>query len=311
MCSKDITKPKIVVILGPTASGKTGLALELAQRTGASIVSADSLQIYKYLNIGTAKPTKEEQKIAEHCMIDILNPDQPCNAGIYRELALSSINSLIKENKKIILVGGTFLYVKALLYGLLEDIGKDADYREILKRIRESEGTSFLHSKLARIDPEAAIKIHENDYVRIERALEVFHITGKPISRHHDEHSFRDDNFNSLKIGLTVERENLKERINERVDDMIEKGLVDEVKNIRNLGFSADLKPMQSIGYKQINEYIDGRMELQRAVELIKRDSRRFSRRQLTWLRADEDIEWYNTENNKELIYKRIDGFLD
>lgn len=304
-------KPKLIVILGPTASGKTDLGIEIASKIGASIVSADSLQIYKYLDIGTAKPSKVQREFVDHYMIDIIDPDEDCNAGIYRELALAEIDKLLKEGKKIVVVGGTFLYVKVLLSGLLNNIGVDKGYRAELKKLREKKGTSYLHRQLELIDRESAERIHENDYVRIERALEVYHITGETISKHQQEHSFQDKKFESLKIGINVERDYLRTRIDKRVDAMFEKGFIEEVRKIRDMGYSAELKPMQSIGYKQINEFIDGKISLERAINIIKRDSKRFSKRQFTWLRADKEIEWYDHELVHQTALESIKKFLN
>ncbi len=311
MSKSENKKPKLIVILGPTAVGKTKLGIEIAKRIGASIISADSLQIYKYLDIGTAKPTIQERKEVPHHLIDVLEPTEDCNAGVYRDLALAKIEQLLKEEKKIIIVGGTFLYVKVLLSGLLENIGVDKKFRAELKKLREKEGTSSLHKRLKMIDPESAKRINKNDYVRIERALEVYQLTGKSISEHQEEHAFQDKRFDTLKIGIGVEREDLRNRIDKRVDQMFGDGFVDEVKNLRDIGFGPDLKPMKSIGYKQVNQYLDNNLTLDRAVEVIKRDSKRFSKRQMTWLRADKEIEWFDNNTELKSIINRVKQFLD
>lgn len=311
MSKSENKKPKLIVILGPTAVGKTKLGIEITKRIGASIISADSLQIYKYLDIGTAKPTIQERKEVPHHLIDVLEPTEDCNAGVYRDLALAKIEQLLKEEKKIIIVGGTFLYVKVLLSGLLENIGVDKKFRAELKKLREKEGTSSLHKRLKMIDPESAKRINKNDYVRIERALEVYQLTGKSISEHQEEHAFQDKRFDTLKIGIGVEREDLRNRIDKRVDQMFGDGFVDEVKNLRDIGFGPDLKPMKSIGYKQVNQYLDNNLTLDRAVEVIKKDSKRFSKRQMTWLRADKEIEWFDNNTELKSIINRVKQFLD
>ncbi|MGH7885572.1 MAG: tRNA (adenosine(37)-N6)-dimethylallyltransferase MiaA, partial [Thermodesulfobacteriota bacterium] len=255
MISNHDKKPKLIVILGPTAVGKTKLGIDIAKKIGASVISADSVQIYKHLDIGTAKPTPKERKEVEHYMIDLFELYEECNAGIYREIAISKIDQLLKQDKKIVIVGGTFLYVKVLLSGLLENIRADVNFRAELKKLRNKKGTINLHKRLTLIDPDSSKRIHANDYVRIERALEVYHLTGKTISEHQKNHAFHDRRFDVLKIGIGAEREKLRSQIDKRVDRMITDGLVDEVEMLREKGFSSDLKPMQSIGYKQINQY--------------------------------------------------------
>ena len=310
MSLTEIKKPKLIVILGPTAVGKTKLGIEVAKNIDASIINADSLQVYKYLNIGTAKPTLQQRKAIPHYLIDVVNPDEKFNAGIFRKLALSEINKLIAHNKKIVIVGGTFLYVKVLLYGILEGISTDEEIRNELKSIRKVKGTHFLYEKLKDIDLESAQRINPNDYVRIERALEVFHLTGEKISYHQKKHAFNDNKFDVLKVGLKVERETIRSKIDKRVDKMIDMGFIDEVKGLREMGYSPNLKPMQSIGYKTINQYLDGNINLPNAIETIKRDTKRFSKRQMTWLRADNEIDWFELSSDlKKIIDKSIEFY--
>ncbi|NIP31582.1 MAG: tRNA (adenosine(37)-N6)-dimethylallyltransferase MiaA [Candidatus Dadabacteria bacterium] len=306
MSLTETKKTKLIVVLGPTAVGKTKLGINIAKRIGACIISADSLQVYKHFDIGTAKPSREERKQTPHYLIDIINPDEDFNAGKFRELALAKIDELASENKKIVVVGGTFLYVRVLLSGLLENIGVDYKFRDELKEIRDRKGVHFLHETLKNVDPESAKKINKNDYVRIERALEVFHLTGRVMSEHQKRHSFQDKRFETYKIGLYIERDKLRKRIDKRVDQMIEQGFVDEVRSIRERGYSAELKPMKSIGYKQINNYLDGNITLERAVEIIKRDTKRFAKRQMTWLRADKEINWFDADVGNEEIVQNI-----
>lgn len=287
-------KPRLIAILGPTASGKSRLAIELARHIGAWIVSADSLQLYRHLDIGTAKPSPEERSVVPHHLIDIADPDEEFNAGRFRALARDVINELYSRGRKVILVGGTYLYIKVLLSGLIEDIPADTAVRSGIKKLRASHGTDYVYGMLKSIDPAAAARIHPNDYVRAERALEVFYVTGEKLSHLQSLHEFGEREFDYLKIGISVEREELGRRIDQRVNRMIEEGLVDEVRNLRNMGYGPLLKPMQSIGYKEINTYLDGGITLERAVELIKRDSRRLAKRQMTWLKRDDEINWYD-----------------
>ena len=304
-------KPKLVVVLGPTASGKTEMALEIAGRTGACIVSADSVQVYRHFDIGSAKPTREQRRAVPHFLIDVADPDEDFNAGTYMRLALDRIGRLVESGRKTVVVGGTFLYVRALLYGLLEGVEVDREFRERLAREREAEGVPSLHKKLEALDPVSAGRINPNDYVRIERALEVHHVTGERMSDHQRRHGFAEQRFNALKIGLLGDRERLRRAIDERVDAMIDRGWVEEVEAIRAMGYGPHLKPMKSIGYRRINEFLDGRLDFKTAVENIRTDTKRFSKRQSTWLRADEEINWFDSEEGRDSVLAACSEFLD
>lgn len=304
-------KPKLVVVLGPTASGKTEVALEIAGRTGACIVSADSVQVYRHFDIGSAKPTGEQRREIPHFLIDVADPDEDFNAGTYMRLALDQIGRLVEDGRKIVVVGGTFLYVKALLYGLLEGVEVDREFRRRLARERDARGVASLHEKLESVDPVSAGRINPNDYVRIERALEIYHTTGERMSDHHRRHGFSEQRFNALKIGLLGDRERLRRAIDERVDAMIDRGWVEEVEAIRARGYGPDLKPMKSIGYRRINEFLDGRLDFETAVEKIKTDTKRFSKRQSTWLRADDGIKWFDPAEGRDLALDTCSGFFD
>lgn len=286
------------------------MALEIARRTGACIVSADSIQIYRHFDIGSAKPTREQRREIPHFLIDVADPDEDFNAGTYMRIALDQIRGLVGDGRKIVVVGGTFLYVKALLYGLLEGVEVDREFRDRLASERDAKGVASLHKRLEAVDPVSAGRINSNDYVRIERALEVYHTTGERMSDHHQRHGFAEQRFNALKIGLLDDRERLRRAIDERVDAMIDRGWVEEVKAIRARGYGPDLKPMKSIGYKRINEFLDGRLDFETAVEKIKTDTKRFSKRQSTWLRADEDIKWFDSERGNAPILEACSEFL-
>ena len=286
------------------------MALEIARRTGACIVSADSVQVYRHFDIGSAKPTREQRREIPHFLIDVADPDEDFNAGTYMRIALDQIRGLVGDGRKIVVVGGTFLYVKALLYGLLEGVEIDREFRDRLASERDARGVASLHKRLEAIDPVSAERINPNDYVRIERALEVYHTTGERMSDHHRRHGFAEQRFNALKIGLLDDRERLRRAIDERVDAMIDRGWVEEVKAIRAKGYGPDLKPMKSIGYKRINEFLDGRLDFETAVEKIKTDTKRFSKRQSTWLRADEDIKWFDSERGNGQILEACSEFL-
>ena len=304
-------KPKLVVVLGPTASGKTEMALEIARRTGACIVSADSVQVYRHFDIGSAKPTEEQRGGIPHFLIDVADPDEDFNAGRYMRLALDCIERLVEGGRKIIVVGGTFLYVKALLYGLLEGVEVDQEFRDRLAGERDTKGVASLHKKLESLDPVSAGRINPNDYVRIERALEVHHVTGEKMSDHQRRHGFAEQKFNALKIGLLGDRERLRHAIDQRVEAMVNRGWVEEVKAIRAMGYGPNLKPMKSIGYRRINEFLDGQFDFKTAVESIKTDTKRFSKRQSTWLRADDGIKWFDSAEGKDLVLAACSEFFN
>ena len=287
-----IKKPKIVVICGPTGIGKTSVAVELARHFSGQIIGADSMQVYKYMDIGTAKPTAEEQARVVHHMIDIIEPDESFDAARYAELAGTKIFELDRQKITPFVVGGTGLYIKALLHGLFNTELSDPDIRRRLKREADAHGIESLHERLGRLDPESAKRLHPNDSYRIIRALEVVETTGKPISGHHREHGFTDQPFEALKIALNMDRAVLYARINQRVDAMIAAGFLEEVKSLLARGYSADLKSMQSIGYRHVVDFIRGRLSWEACVRTLKRDHRRYAKRQLTWFGADPQTIW-------------------
>lgn len=302
-------KPKLVVILGPTAVGKSKFGVEIAKRIGGEIVNADSLQIYRHLDIGTAKLSGDEREQVPHHLIDIVNPDEEFNAGIYRKSAKLLIQELHRKSAKIIIVGGTYLYVRVLLYGIIEGISADNEIRNNLRNLKSAFGVSYVYEKLKSLDPDSASRIHPNDYMRIERALEAYCLTGEKMSELQGRHGFKENDYEVLKIGLFEEREVLRRKIDERVEKMIREGLVDELKKLRDMGFGKDLKPMQSIGYRQINHYLDGEITLERAIELIRRDTKRLAKRQMTWLRSDRDIQWYHLPEDSEKVVNVAEVF--
>ena len=302
-------KPRLLVILGPTAIGKSSLAVEIAERINGEILSADSLQVYRYLDIGTAKPSKEEQTQVDHHLIDIIDPDEEFNAGLFREYANSVIGKLAKNRTKLIVVGGTYLYVRVLLHGLIAGVASNKEIRDRFRVLKSSFGAGYFYEKLKSLDPESALRIHSNDYVRIERALESYYITGQKISNLQKKHGFRDNEYSYLKIGLYDERDAIRKRIEDRVDSMIKNGFVEEVETIRSMGFIPTLKPLQSIGYRQINQYLDKDISLKTAVELIKRDTKRLAKRQMTWLKSDQEINWYRLPEDLEGLMNDAEAF--
>ncbi|RZB34377.1 MAG: tRNA dimethylallyltransferase [Desulfobacteraceae bacterium Eth-SRB1] len=295
-------KPKIVVICGPTGIGKTSAAIEIAGEFKGEIINADSMQIYKYMDIGTAKPTIDEQARIKHHMIDIVCPDEPFDAAMYAKMAREISMKLDSRDVVPFVAGGTGFYIKALLYGLFMAGRSDVNIRERLKREAEVHGADFLHTRLSKCDPVAAENIHPNDEYRIIRALEIYEITGKSLSEYHEEHRFADEPFKVLTIGLDMNREILYDRINSRVDAMIDAGLVDEVKRLLHKGYSENLKPMQSIGYRHAVDYIKGRLSWDEAMLTLKRDTRRYAKRQMTWFKADSQIVWVKPEQLEDIV---------
>lgn len=289
--------------------GKSRLGIEVARVIGGEIVNADSLQVYKYLDIGTAKPKEADREGIPHHLVDIVNPDEEYNAGIYTKTARPLIGELHGKSAKIIVVGGTYLYVRVLLHGIVEKIPANREIRHHLRRLKSVFGTVYLYEKLKSLDPDSAYRIHRNDYVRVERALEAYYLTGEKMSQLQEEHGFKENEYDVLKIGLSAEREVLRKRIDERVDKMMEEGLLDEVRKLRGMGFGRDLKPMQSIGYKQMNQYLDGEITLERAIELIKRDTKRLAKRQMTWLRQDKDIRWHRLPEDRDKLMDEVETF--
>jgi tRNA dimethylallyltransferase len=304
-------KPKIVVVLGPTAVSKSDIAMELALQMSGEIINADSQQVYRQLNIGTAKPSTRECERIPHHLIDIVDPDEEFDVARYRELAAAGIEEIHKKRKQAIVCGGTGLYIKALTRGLFVGPGQDAQIRAALTLEASGNGLRPLYERLQRVDPSATSWIHPNDRQRIIRALEVYQLTGKPMSEWQKQHGFNEGPFETLKIGLNRDRAELYDLIDRRGDRMIENGLVDEVKGLCEKGYSLDLKPLRSVGYKHIGWFLQGQMTLKEAVFLMKRDTRRLAKRQLTWFRSDGEIRWFHPEAERAKIRHTIQEFLN
>jgi tRNA dimethylallyltransferase len=302
-------KPTIIVICGPTGVGKTAIGIELAKRFNGEIIGADSMQIYTYMDIGTAKPTQDEQAEVLHHMINVANPDEDYDAETYMTTSRKIIHDLHNQGVLSIVVGGTGFYIKALEYGLFSPGVSDPVIRDHLRNEAELYGSGFLYEKLAQCDPVAADMIHPNDTYRIIRALEVYEMTGEGISTYRDQHNFSDNPFITLKIGLKTTREVLYKGINKRVDRMIDAGFVDEVKGLLEKGYHADLKSMQSIGYRHMVLFIEGQISWEEAVRTMKRDTRRYAKRQMTWFNADDSVIWIE-QNQIADINKLVECFL-
>ncbi len=303
-------KPKVIIICGPTGVGKTAVGIQLAEKLDGEIISADSMQIYRYMDIGTAKPTADEQSRIPHHMIDIVDPDENFDAVRFAEMARDKVMQLHQRGVMPLVVGGTGLYIKALLQGLFQSNPVDPKTRERLMKEAAENGSGILYDRLKRVDPDTADRLHPNDSYRIIRALETIEATGRSISEHQQDHGFADEPFNALKICLHVDRQKLYERIDKRVDMMIEEGLVDEVKKLLAMSYSADLKSMQSIGYRHMVEFFAEQLSWDECVRTLKRDTRRFAKRQFTWFGADQQIQWYEPDQLNEIV-RLVEGFLE
>jgi tRNA dimethylallyltransferase len=304
------SKTSLVLILGPTASGKTDLAIRLAERFDGEIVNADSMQVYRGMDIGTAKPSPELLQRIPHHLINIVGPEVNFSAADFRNEATKAINDITGRGKTVFIAGGTGLYIRALLHGLVDSPSGALGVRRELEETANREGNEALLMELARIDPVTAACLHPNDLVRIIRALEVYRLTGRPISQKRSEHGFSGDYYRTLKIGLALERSELYERIDRRVERMIEEGLVEEVKSLLDQGFSPRLKALRSIGYCQICAHLSGECSMEDAVRLIKRDTRRYAKRQLTWFNADKEIKWVEYSDNFASINEYVIEFF-
>ncbi len=302
--------PKIIVIAGPTGSGKTRLAVDLARQLNGEIVGADSMQIYRYMDIGTAKPTPSEQAQAVHHMIDIIDPDEDFDAAMYAQAAGRAVAGIIARGRLPLVVGGTGLYIKALIYGLFEQGPSDAAVRGALQQEAREKGGAALHRRLAVVDSQAAVKIHPNDIYRIVRALEVFQITGQPLSEYHQRHGFDVPQFEPFTLGIDWPRAALYARINRRVEAMMAQGFEEEVKGLLTNGYDRQLKSMQSLGYRHMAAFIDGETSWADTVETLKRDHRRYAKRQLTWFRAHPAVHWTSPAAMPDAV-ERIQQFLD
>ena len=281
----------LVIITGPTAVGKTELSIELAKHINGEIISADSMQVYKGMDIGTAKITAKEMQGVTHHLIDVLEPTEDFNVFLFKNMAKKAIENIYSENKIPIIVGGTGFYIQAVLYDIEFSEGEqDNSYRDELRRIADENGPEFLHNMLHEVDPDAASSIHFNNVKRVIRALEFHKQTGEQISKHNTDQKQRSSPYDFLYFCLNDKRERIYSRIDARVDSMIENGLVDEVKRLMDEGCTADMVSMKGLGYKEIIEYLDGKITLEEAIYILKRDTRHFAKRQLTWFKHERDV---------------------
>ncbi|MDY2836859.1 MAG: tRNA (adenosine(37)-N6)-dimethylallyltransferase MiaA [Bilifractor sp.] len=305
---ENLQKKPVLVLTGPTAVGKTALSLKLAKAVNGAVVSADSMQVYRGMNIGSAKILPEERQGIPHYLIDVLEPEEDFNVALFKKMALQAMNEIWKNGQVPVITGGTGFYIQAVLRDIdfSESDGK-SDIRDAYEQMAEEKGPEALHALLAEKDPEAARAIHPNNRKRVIRALEFYDQTGTPISRHNEEQRAKDSPYCYLYFVLNDEREKLYQQIDRRVDQMIADGLVDEVRRLKDRGLTEDHVSMKGLGYKELFPYLDGKCSLEEAVEIIKRDTRHFAKRQITWFKRESGIIWVN----KNEFHYDDDAILD
>ncbi|WP_276929712.1 tRNA (adenosine(37)-N6)-dimethylallyltransferase MiaA [Herbinix luporum] len=290
-------KKPLIILTGPTSVGKTSLSIHLARAVNGEIISADSMQVYKYMDIGTAKITQEEMGGIPHYLISEFNPDEEFNVVKFQKYAKKYIDLIYKKNKIPILVGGTGFYIQALLYDIdFEEHTSDTSYREELTQLAKSKGSLYLHEMLANLDPNSAKAIHPNNVKRIIRSLEYIKQTGEPISAHNEAQRMKESPYQYRYFVLTKDRTKLYEAINQRVDIMIEKGLVNEVRQLLDMGYNKEMVSMQGLGYKELIDYLEDNCSLDEAIYRLKRDTRHYAKRQLTWFKREKDVTWVNKD---------------
>ena len=310
------THKPLVAIVGPTAIGKSRIGIEIAKALQTEILTADSCQVYRGMDIGTDKPTLPERQGVPHRLIDLVAPDQSFNVGDFRRHALQEISRLHEQGLLPLVVGGTGLYIRGLLRGLCPGPPANWAIRHALTQEATERGWSFLHEKLQRVDPDLAQRLHPNDQPKVLRGLEVYHALGIPLSKVQQQHQFQETPYPFLLIGLTMERQSLYRRINTRVECEIEKGLLQETQQLMEQGYSRNLGSMKGLGYRQFSGYLGGEYSYDEAVRLLKRDTRHFAKRQLTWFRKEPGIHWITVEESDipseaaKHVLKKIDDFL-
>lgn len=302
-------KKPLIVLTGPTAVGKTELSIELAKKVNGSIISADSMQVYRHMDIGSAKIRSEEMQGIPHYLIDTFEPEEEFHVVKFQEYAKKYMEEIYAQGRIPIIAGGTGFYIQALLYDIdFTEEEEDMRYRRKLEQFAKEHGAHALHEKLKAVDEKSANEIHENNVKRVIRALEFHHLSGKKISEHNEQERQKEAPYTFAYFVLNDERDRLYRRINQRVDIMMEQGLVDEVQKLKNMGYHKKMVSMQGLGYKEILEYLEGECSLEEAVYRIKRDTRHFAKRQLTWFRREREVIWVNKQefeydNDKILTY--------
>ena len=290
-------KKPLIVLTGPTAVGKTRLSISLAKAIGGEIISADSMQVYKYMDIGSAKIMPEEMQGIPHYLVDALMPDEEFHIVRFQQMAKEAMRKIYANGHIPILVGGTGFYIQAVTRDIdFTKAEQDQEYRMSLETLAKEKGGAFLHQMLEEVDPKSAQEIHENNVKRVIRALEFYHQNGSPISAHNEEQQERVSPYNLAYFVLNAPRELLYQRIDKRVDEMLENGLVQEVKTLKSMGYHRGMVSMQGLGYKEILAYLDGEISLEEAERILKRDTRHFAKRQLTWFRREPETLWVNKD---------------
>ena len=307
-------KKKLVILTGPTAVGKTKLSIELARKIGGEIISADSMQVYKYMDIGSAKIRPEEMEDIPHFLVDELEPSEEFNVVVFQQKAKQYMEEIYQRGHIPILVGGTGFYIQAVLYDI--NFSEDDDnhqLREELENLAKEKGAEYMHEELRKIDPASADAIHANNIKRVIRALEYYKLTGQKISEHNEEQRQKDSPYDFSYFVLNDHRNLLYERIDKRVDEMIEEGLVEEVRNLKNMGYDRSYISMQGLGYKEILSFLEDEISLEEAIYILKRDTRHFAKRQITWFKREKEVIWVNKpdfeyHNDKiiEFMYQHI-----
>lgn len=305
-------KKKLIILTGPTAVGKTELSIRLAKSVDGEIISADSMQVYKGMDIGTAKITPDEMKGVPHYLIDCMEPFDDFNVTEFQRMAKAAMEKIYANGHIPIIVGGTGFYIQSVLYDIEFDFcnGADEEYRESLRIIAKERGAEYLHNMLRQVDPASAETIHANNVKRVIRALEYYKLTGKPISAHNEEQRRKESPYNYVYFVLNDDREILYSRIDRRVDIMFENGLEQEVKRLIDSGLTRDMVSMQGIGYKEMFGYFDGKYDIERAKYLIKQDTRHFAKRQLTWFGREHNICWVNYQDYNSKKDKMLDAMI-
>lgn len=307
-------KQKLLVIGGPTAVGKTDLSIRIAKKLNGEIISADSMQIYKYMDIGSAKVTKEEMDGVKHHLIDVVNPDVPFSVADFKEHGDAALKDIISRGKFPIIAGGTGLYINSLTCNMtFTEAEKDEEYRKYLEDLANEKGNEYIHEMLKECDPISYKEIHANNRKRVIRALEVFKLTKKPFSSYNVGDDFYKSDYDIHYYVLTMDREKLYNRINKRVDIMMENGLLEECIKLRDMGYTSDMQSMQGIGYKEILYYLEGKISLDEAIDMIKQGSRNYAKRQLTWFRRDKRVIFLDKDilNDEEIINKVVNDICD
>ena len=309
--SENKKKP-MIILTGPTAVGKTDLSIQLAKAINGEIISADSMQVYRHMDIGSAKVTPEEMDGVPHHLIDVLEPEEEFNVVVFQKLAKEALTGIYERGHIPIIVGGTGFYIQALLYDIdfTENDGDTAIRRE-LEKLAQTQGAGCLHQMLQEIDPESAAAIHQNNVKRVIRAIEFYRQTGKKISLHNEQEREKQSPYQFLYYVLDTDRKTLYERIDRRVDLMMEHGLVDEVKHLADMGCTRDMVSMQGLGYKEILDCLSGEITLEEAVYILKRDTRHFAKRQITWFKRERDVRWLELEQFQNDRKKVLEHILD